>query len=53
VSGTYFGGRSTIEQIQKGKADPRWDYREIQTDHGLTETDDIVEILLEIGGRAG
>ncbi|MFC2053379.1 hypothetical protein ACFLV7_03650 [Chloroflexota bacterium] len=45
--------RFTIEQIQKVKADPRWDYREIQTDHGLTETDDLVEILLEIGGRAG
>ena len=37
----------------KVKADPRWDQREPQTDHGLTESDDIVEILLEIGGRAG
>lgn len=43
--------RFTSKQIQKVKSDPRWDYREIHTDHAVTEIDELVEILLEIGGN--
>lgn len=45
--------RFTVNQIKKVKADPRWDYREIQTDHSVIETDELVKILLEIGERIG
>jgi len=42
----------TVEQVQRVKSDPTWDYCEIQTDHNLTETDELVEILVEIGRRS-
>ena len=44
--------RYTVEQIPKVKADPKWEYHEIQTDHNLTETDALVEILLDISRRS-
>lgn len=43
--------RFTMEHIEKVKADPQWDYREIKTDHSVREIDELQKILLEIGAR--
>ncbi|MGB2955609.1 MAG: alpha/beta fold hydrolase [Anaerolineales bacterium] len=42
----------TIDQVPRVKSDPNWEYYEIQTDHELTETDELVGILLDIGRRS-
>lgn len=41
--------RFTDGASAKTRTDPTWDHRELPTDHGLTDTDALVEILLEIG----
>ncbi|HSG26309.1 MAG TPA: alpha/beta hydrolase [Anaerolineales bacterium] len=41
----------TVDQVPRIKSDPSWEYHEIQTDHNVTETDELMEILLEIGQR--
>jgi pimeloyl-ACP methyl ester carboxylesterase len=41
----------TIDQIPMVKSDSNWDYYEINTDHEFTETDELINILLDIGSR--
>lgn len=41
----------TVDQLPRVKSDPSWEYFEIRTDHNLTEIDELMEILLEIGQR--
>lgn len=40
--------RFTIDHSKKAKAHPAWDHHEIHTDHGLSDTSELVDILLDV-----
>ena len=42
----------TVDQAPRVKSDPNWSYCEITTDHAFTETDELVNVLLDIGRRS-
>ncbi len=40
--------RFTVDTAERIKADPHWQYREITTDHNLSEPQELIKILLEL-----